>query len=103
MNSIAQQAVPNGMGHRELARDQFTALSAPVTFNTHFVSSSKRVVSQFGLPETSLVSITRFITPTSSRKDVERDTVEGHRPGTQSTFLLDAFPRRHALDVLIPF
>src|SRR4029077_6103735 len=28
MNSMAQQAVPNGMGHRELARPQFTRKSS---------------------------------------------------------------------------
>src|SRR5213593_296752 len=61
MNSMAQHAVPNGIGHRELARDQLTALSTRVTCNTHLISSSKRVVSQFGLPETSFVSRTRFI------------------------------------------
>src|SRR5258706_13821342 len=27
MNSMAQHAVPNGIGHRELARDEFTAQS----------------------------------------------------------------------------
>src|SRR5713101_279536 len=80
MNSMAQHAVPNGIGHSELARDQFTALSAPVTLRAQVTSSSKRVVSQFGLPDTSLVSITRFT----------------------SLPLLDAFPRRHALDALIP-
>src|SRR6267143_2196577 len=41
MNSMAQQAVPNGMGHSELARPQFTAQSArAVTL----------VVSQFSEP-----------------------------------------------------
>src|SRR5919201_3693878 len=30
MNSIAQQAVPNGIGHSELARDQFTRKSSRV-------------------------------------------------------------------------
>src|SRR3954454_8833210 len=30
MNSMAQQAVPNGMGHNELARDQFTRKSRRV-------------------------------------------------------------------------
>src|SRR3954465_2700326 len=30
MNSIAQQAVPNGMGHSELARDQLTRKSRRV-------------------------------------------------------------------------
>src|SRR3989441_13047745 len=46
MNSMAQQAVPNGIGHREFARAQLT-------------SSSNRVTSQFGLPDTSFD--TRFI------------------------------------------
>jgi len=27
MNSMAQHAVPNGIGHSELARDEFTAQS----------------------------------------------------------------------------
>src|ERR1700737_5249430 len=31
MNSIAQQAVPNGIGHSELARAQFTRKSRRVT------------------------------------------------------------------------
>src|SRR5918912_2028162 len=30
MNSVAQQAVPNGIGHREFARDQFTKKSSRV-------------------------------------------------------------------------
>jgi hypothetical protein len=30
MNSIAQQAVPNGIGHREFARAQFTRKSIRV-------------------------------------------------------------------------
>src|SRR3989442_11327202 len=48
MNSMAQHAVPNGIGHSELARAQFTR-------------SSTRVSSQFGLwPATSAVSSTRF-------------------------------------------
>jgi hypothetical protein len=51
MNSIAQQAVPNGIGHKELARAQFT-------------SASNRVRSQLGLPDTSFVSKTRFIAST---------------------------------------
>src|SRR5206468_8480025 len=37
MNSMAQHAVPNGIGHRELARDQLTALSTRVTCNTHLI------------------------------------------------------------------
>src|SRR5438477_8317178 len=48
MNSMAQQAVPNGIGHSELARAQLT-------------NSSNFVTSQFGLP---LISFeTRFTTP----------------------------------------
>src|SRR6185503_18914096 len=31
MNSIAQQAVPNGIGHNELERPQFTSLSSVVS------------------------------------------------------------------------
>src|SRR5437879_5711027 len=49
MNSMAQQAVPNGIGHSELARAQLT-------------SSSNFVTSQFGLPLISLE--TRFTTVT---------------------------------------
>src|SRR3989442_12900381 len=49
MNSMAQQAVPNGIGHSELARAQLT-------------SSSNLVTSQFGLPVISLE--TRFTTVT---------------------------------------
>src|SRR5947209_20005330 len=79
MNSIAQQAVPNGIGHRELARAQFT-------------SASNRVNSQFWLPDTSLVSKTRFILRNPSRKGVERQDVEGIRQG--STSPLDDSPRR---------
>src|SRR5881397_3548574 len=33
MNSIAQQAVPNGMGHRELARPQLTKASSFVVIH----------------------------------------------------------------------
>src|SRR6266571_1035771 len=73
MNSMAQQAVPNGMGHNEFARDQLTALSAPVTFTAHFVSSSNRVVSQFALPDNSFVSMTRFTSSTSLRSGVEEE------------------------------
>src|SRR6266567_3520328 len=51
MNSMAQQAVPNGMGHNELARAQLTR-------------SSSRASSQLGLwPATSLVSMTCFMAP----------------------------------------
>src|SRR2546427_12755344 len=56
MNSMAQQAVPNGIGHSELARAQLT-------------NSSNFVTSQFGLPVTSLE--TRFTTVTPLRKYVE--------------------------------
>src|SRR5713226_1581900 len=66
MNSMAQQAVPKGIGHRELARAQLTR-------------SSSRVSSQFGLwPETSFVARTCFTTRASYR---ERRKVE-HRRGT---------------------
>src|SRR5258708_343506 len=47
MNSIAQHAVPNGIGHNELARDQLT-------------TASSRVVSQFG----ELVTIPVCVTST---------------------------------------
>src|SRR3989442_793680 len=51
MNSMAQHAVPNGMGHNELARAQLTR-------------SSSRASSQLGLwPATSLVSMTCFMAP----------------------------------------
>src|SRR5690349_9244362 len=33
MNSMAQQAVPNGIGHREFARDQFTRKSSRVVIH----------------------------------------------------------------------
>src|SRR5207245_8189907 len=102
MNSMAQHAVPNGMGQSELARDQFTSLSTRVTRSAHRTNSSNRVVSQLGLAATSFVSRTCFMKRTSSRKDVEEDGVEGNRPGTQSTVLLDAVPRRRTLDASIP-
>src|SRR6267143_5694441 len=79
MNSIAQQAVPNGIGHRELARAQFT-------------SASNRVNSQFWLPDSSFVSKTRFMGRDPSRKGVERQDVEGRRQG--KTWFLDDSPRR---------
>src|SRR6266568_5103843 len=54
MNSMAQHAVPNGIGQSELARDEFTAQS------TRSWNLARRWL---GLcPWTSLVSITRFTT-----------------------------------------
>src|SRR2546425_1809496 len=53
MNSMAQHAVPNGMGHRELARDEFTA---------QFTRSWNLARREFGLwPLTSFVSATCFM------------------------------------------
>src|ERR1044072_3882075 len=53
MNSMAQHAVPNGIGHSELAREEFTAQS---TRAWNFATRS------FGLwPLTSLVSATCFM------------------------------------------
>src|SRR6266699_4176688 len=43
MNSMAQHAVPNGMGHRELARDQLTALSTRVTSQLGLWPATSRV------------------------------------------------------------
>src|SRR3989442_12615247 len=55
INSMAQHAVPNGIGHSELAREEFTA---QLTSSWNF---AKR---KFGLwPLTSLVSATCFIHP----------------------------------------
>src|SRR6267378_3289569 len=88
MNSMAQQAVPNGIGHSELARAQLT-------------SSSNRVTSQFGLPEISFD--TRFTLRTSSSRDVEHrrqakssseDVANASARRTRLTSLLDAFARR---------
>src|ERR671918_2239626 len=71
MNSIAQHAVPNGIGHSELALDELTAQST---------SCSNLARRKFGLPATSFVSVTCFIKPLkgvsqrrpaeTSRKDV---------------------------------
>src|SRR2546426_9024369 len=53
MNSMAQQAVPNGIGHSELAREEFTA---------QFTRSWNLATRELGLwPLTSLVVATCFI------------------------------------------
>src|SRR5574341_879294 len=51
MNSMAQHAVPNGMGHNELAREVLAA---------QLISASNRVASQFGLLSTAVDSRTVF-------------------------------------------
>src|SRR3989449_7601342 len=69
MNSMAQQAVPKGIGHRELARAQLTR-------------SSSRVSSQLGLwPATSVVSTTCFMIQPRRVKGVRRNlSVPFQRP-----------------------
>src|SRR2546425_6361053 len=88
MNSMAQQAVPNGIGHREFARAQLTRWS-------------NRVTNQFGLPEIALD--TCFIPHTSSSESVEqrrqatassKDVCHVFARRSRSTSLLDVFARR---------
>src|SRR5690242_1919133 len=52
MNSMAQHAVPKGMGQSELARDRLTALSSRVVFTAHSIRLSSFVVSQLSEPST---------------------------------------------------
>ena len=42
MNSMAQHAVPNGIGHSELARAQFTRKSSRVVTQPSLVSTRRR-------------------------------------------------------------
>src|SRR6266571_1566354 len=83
MNSMAQQAVPKGMGHRELARDWFTA---------QLMSELNLVVSQLSEP---LTVSTCFIRSPST---IFLDAFRRRRPSTVS---LDAFHRR--LSSSVPF